>query len=269
MKLTPDIMNLVDGNHDGFKKQNITPSGKKVNDDRLILSPLRVVFEYHSWSQYLLVPSILSILSKTWNSTNLGTPYSDKHVENVSRLTPEAQSKLLFEENPYWEKFIPPELLGIFRAPMSPLPFMLKRLPSLYQTLYTTILYKKCNRCSRIPHEAGLCLTCHRLICFRGDCCKNTKTNTFETYDHMQSCGGGLGGVVHLKMGSILLVAHKRRCLWHSLYLDEHGEEDKWLKRGHPLRISPMRFKQLEKMFVYGSFVHHNAELWVTDATHY
>ena len=259
----------MNGNQNHFNNDNVTPSGKRVNDDRLVLSPLRIVFEYESWSKYLCVPSIFEIIETVWNSTPLGTPYSSEHISNVSGLSPIQQSKLKYEENPYWDKFIPPELLGIFRAPMSPLPFMLKRLPSLYQTLYTTILYKKCNRCQKIPNEAGLCLTCHRLICFRGDCCKNSKQNTFETYDHMMSCGGGLGGVVHLKMGSILLVAQKRRCLWHSLYLDEHGEEDKWLKRGHPLKISPLRFEQLEKMFVDGSFVHHNAELWVTDAAQY
>jgi len=269
VELSADLLSLINGNENFFRKNNVTPSGKKVNDDGLILSPLRIVFEYHSWCNYLLLPDIFTIVESKWNNTYLGTPYSDKHETNVSSLLQLKQSQLSFEKNPYWVKFIPPRLLGIFRAPMSPLPFMLKRLPSLYQTLYTTILYKKCNKCQKVPNEAGLCLTCHRLICFRGDCCKNLKQNTFETYDHMMSCGGGLGGVVHLKMGSILLVAHKRRCLWHSLYLDEHGEEDKWLKRGHPLRISPLRFRQLERMFVHGSFVHHNAECWVTDAANY
>ena len=51
----------------------------------------------------------------------------------------------------------------------------------------------------------------------------------------------------------ILLIRGKRICLYPSVYLDQHGEEDEFLKRGRPLFLNKRRYGALEDLWVNGA----------------
>jgi hypothetical protein len=104
-----------------------------------------------------------------------------------------------------------------------------------------------------------------------------------ECYTHAQACGGGVGVFLLLRSSmvqtqlkpalavpravpqnapqrawsvvewQVLLLREERSCVWPSLYLDRHGEEDENLQRGKPLFLSADRYQQLTST-VMGTF---------------
>lgn len=47
---------------------------------------------------------------------------------------------------------------------------------------------------------------------------------------------------------TLLVMTGARRCSWGSLYVDDHGEEDRHLRRGKALYLSLPRLQQLRRM---------------------
>ena len=64
---------------------------------------------------------------------------------------------------------------------------------------------------------------------------------------HSEICGSVF---LVLRLSTVLLFRGKRISVWHSIYLDDHGEEDIELKRGKPLYIDNSRVEQLLKLFL-------------------
>ena len=54
----------------------------------------------------------------------------------------------------------------------------------------------------------------------------------------------------------ILTLSKDRRCIWGSLYLDEHGEEDPNLRRGRTLYLSKERLNALRRIVFLGLGLH-------------
>lgn len=48
----------------------------------------------------------------------------------------------------------------------------------------------------------------------------------------------------------VLLMRNGGACLWGSLYLDAHGEEDENLRRGKPLFLDAMRYERLRLLWL-------------------
>ena len=66
-----------------------------------------------------------------------------------------------------------------------------------------------------------------------------------ECTRHARSCGGGVG-VFYLVHQCMVLLVHGAFASYHpSLYIDAHGEEDRGLRRGQPLFLSPARQRTL------------------------
>lgn len=63
---------------------------------------------------------------------------------------------------------------------------------------------------------------------------------------HTTECSRSVGLVLQVSSTAVLVVSGRRYAYWGSLYLDEHGEEDRDLKRGRPLFLSAARFRLLE-----------------------
>ncbi|KAL7991648.1 hypothetical protein Chor_015904 [Crotalus horridus] len=75
---------------------------------------------------------------------------------------------------------------------------------------------------------------------------------------HSQNCGAGTGIFLLINASVIIIIRGHRFCLWGSVYLDAHGEEDRDLRRGKPLYICKERYKMLEQQWVSHTFDHIN-----------
>ena len=125
------------------------------------------------------------------------------------------------------------------------------RLPDRCEDLYLSLMNTDCKRCQKPPSDPALCLACGELCCCAGACCRRGRHG--ECAQHAAVCGGGVGVFLLVKSTKILLIRGKRICLYPSVYLDQHGEEDEFLKRGRPLFLSERRYRALEDLWVNGA----------------
>ena len=124
-------------------------------------------------------------------------------------------------------------------------------LPERGEDLYLSLMNTKCKRCQKPPRDPALCLACGEVCCCAGACCRRGKHG--ECAQHAAVCGAGVGVFLLVKSTKILLIRGKRICLYPSVYLDQHGEEDEFLKRGRPLFLNKRRYGALEDLWINGA----------------
>lgn len=139
--------------------------------------------------------------------------------------------------------------------PVALRPPSLIKLPVLYQDLYLEWAERPCLVCRTVPHEPALCLVCGRLVCCAGECCV-LPGGKHECAAHALTCGAGVGIYLLIKATKLMVLRAGRKCLYPSPYLDAHGEEDMYLRRGRPLYLSAERYAQVQ-------------HLWATSALDY
>jgi hypothetical protein len=101
-------------------------------------------------------------------------------------------------------------------------------LPNLYSDLFSFYLNKKCAHCGKVPKDTGVCLVCGAQITYKSHhCCETTRDANKR---HMNSCGSGTLILLNINSTYVYIFRGRRCALWASLYLDEHGEEDRDLK---------------------------------------
>jgi len=154
-------------------------------------------FEYlHKYLNLNLSLSInedwLKDLSKAYNKQK-------QEVENLLSLS--------------FDTYSPPDLL---------------QLPHLYSDLFSYYLTKKCQFCSRVPKETGVCLMCGAQVCYKANCCCDQMRDFNKR--HVSSCGAGTFILININSTYVFVIRNKRCAPWASLYLDEHGEEDRDLR---------------------------------------
>ncbi|XP_063285782.1 E3 ubiquitin-protein ligase UBR3 isoform X4 [Pelobates fuscus] len=132
----------------------------------------------------------------------------------------------------------------------------LLQLPEIYNTIFQYYHRKSCSVCSKVPKDPALCLVCGTFVCLKELCCK--QHNYSECVLHSQNCGAGTGIFLLINASVIIIIRGHRFCLWGSVYLDTHGEEDRELRRGKPLYISKERYGALEQQWVSHTFDHIN-----------
>ncbi|XP_053554395.1 LOW QUALITY PROTEIN: E3 ubiquitin-protein ligase UBR3 [Bombina bombina] len=157
------------------------------------------------------------------------TSYSDKHAEHFN---------VLLIQDMKWD-----------------LPRLLQ-LPENYNTIFQYYHRKCCTVCTKVPKDPALCLVCGTFVCLKGLCCK--QQSYCECVLHSQNCGAGTGIFLLINASVIIIIRGHRFCLWGSVYLDAHGEEDRDLRRGKPLYICKERYKVLEQQWVSHTFDHIN-----------
>ncbi|XP_019636139.1 PREDICTED: E3 ubiquitin-protein ligase UBR3-like isoform X5 [Branchiostoma belcheri] len=133
------------------------------------------------------------------------------------------------------------------------LPCLL-RPPSSYDSIFQYHRQRQCTMCCSVPKEPALCMVCGELLCMKGGCCR--QQSVMECVQHSVSCGAGTGVFLVVNSSTIIVVRGPRACLWGSLYLDSHGEEDRDLRRGRPLYLSEDRFRVLTQQWISHSFDH-------------
>uniref|UniRef100_A0A4W3IXI8 E3 ubiquitin-protein ligase n=1 Tax=Callorhinchus milii TaxID=7868 RepID=A0A4W3IXI8_CALMI len=132
----------------------------------------------------------------------------------------------------------------------------LLQLPENYNTIFQYYHRKACVHCSKVPKDPALCLVCGTFVCLKGHCCK--QQSYCECVLHSQNCGAGTGIFLLINASVIIIIRGHRFCLWGSLYLDAHGEEDRDLRRGKPLYLCKERYKVLEQQWIAHTFDHIN-----------
>uniref|UniRef100_A0A8C6Q7G2 E3 ubiquitin-protein ligase n=1 Tax=Nothobranchius furzeri TaxID=105023 RepID=A0A8C6Q7G2_NOTFU len=169
------------------------------------------------------------------NAFDLVSQWSDE-VTGLTR-SPE-QSLTLLVQDPQWT---PPRLL---------------QLPDNYNIIFQYYHRKACTVCKKVPKDPALCLVCGTFVCLKGVCCK--QQGTCECVLHSQHCGAATGIFLLINASVIIIIRGHRFCLWGSVYLDAHGEEDRDLRRGKPLFLCEERYRVLEQQWVSHTFDHIN-----------
>ena len=71
--------------------------------------------------------------------------------------------------------------------------------------------------------------------------------------DNHRTCGvPGVGAFLCLSSTNVILIRRKYAAYFPSIYVDEYGEADPYLRRGAPLHLNVTRFKKLELMWAEG-----------------
>ncbi|EMP38682.1 E3 ubiquitin-protein ligase UBR3 [Chelonia mydas] len=127
--------------------------------------------------------------------------FAERHAEQV---------KVLLIQEPKWD-----------------LPCLLQ-LPENYNTIFQYYHRKTCTVCTKVPKDPAVCLVCGTFVCLKGLCCK--QQSYCECVLHSQNCGAGTGIFLLINASVIIIIRGHRFCLWGSVYLDAHGEEDRDLR---------------------------------------
>uniref|UniRef100_A0A672J6D9 E3 ubiquitin-protein ligase n=1 Tax=Salarias fasciatus TaxID=181472 RepID=A0A672J6D9_SALFA len=132
----------------------------------------------------------------------------------------------------------------------------LLQLPDNYNIIFQYYHRKACTGCKKVPKDPALCLVCGAFVCLKGVCCK--QQGVCECVLHSQHCGAATGIFLLINASVIIIIRGHRFCLWGSVYLDAHGEEDRDLRRGKPLFLCEERYRVLEQQWVSHTFDHIN-----------
>ncbi|XP_075927773.1 E3 ubiquitin-protein ligase UBR3 isoform X3 [Petromyzon marinus] len=132
----------------------------------------------------------------------------------------------------------------------------LLQLPRGYSCLFQHYHGRACTTCGKPPKDPALCLVCGAFLCLKGICCK--QQNCYECVQHSQVCGAGTAVFLLVHASVVIVVRGPQFCLWGSVYLDAHGEEDRDLRRGKPLFLCDERYRVLEHQWVSHAFDHMN-----------
>ncbi|XP_055005615.1 E3 ubiquitin-protein ligase ubr3 isoform X1 [Boleophthalmus pectinirostris] len=160
-----------------------------------------------------------------------------REVTGLSQMQAE-QSLTLLVQDPEWAA---PRLL---------------QLPDNYNVIFQYYHRKTCTVCKKVPKDPALCLVCGAFVCLKGVCCK--QQGICECVLHSQHCGAATGIFLLINASVIIIIRGHRFCLWGSVYLDAHGEEDRDLRRGKPLFLCEERYRVLEQQWVSHTFDHIN-----------
>ena len=150
-----------------------------------------------------------------------------------------------------WRCSLPPARaclpLEIIELPKDYTPIFLEFLSAAARTDEAESETARCIYCDRKPQTPALCLACGALVCCNDRDCNRRRQGGCTR--HASECGTGTAAFLLVRACTILLVMpHGRRCIWGSLYLDAHGEEDRDLRRGRQLSLDQGRLRTLEHL---------------------
>ncbi|XP_075237272.1 ubr3 ubiquitin ligase isoform X2 [Lycorma delicatula] len=194
---------------------------------------LELVTEGMDWERFNAAVAL------SWPTSN-GTHFHEwtRHLgEFIHRSQPVARS-FLSEQHVIWHQ---PRLLT---------------LPQVYDRIFQYYHRRQCLQCHSVPRETSICLLCGALVCLKENCCK--QSNVCEAVQHSVDCGAGTAMYLVVTSSYVIVIRGKRACLWGSVYLDNFGEEDRELKRGKPLFLSPGRYQLLQQQWLAHRFDHTN-----------
>ncbi|WVR07574.1 hypothetical protein IAU60_004616 [Kwoniella sp. DSM 27419] len=123
--------------------------------------------------------------------------------------------------------------------------YELIRLPRKWEDAVLFYTDRRCAKCHTKPTYPAVCMFCGTMVCLGGDCCQEGEQG--ECNLHMRECGAVVGMFVDIRRWVILYLYAGSGSFGHMPYLDEHGELDPSLRRGHRQYIHPGRLDELRK----------------------
>lgn len=139
-------------------------------------------------------------------------------------------------------------------------PPALMQLPDSFDEIFMFYYRKPCSLCHQVPKDIAVCLVCGAPICFRVSCCKDRSRSRQV---HSAHCGANTAVFLAVHTSSVVVIRGSRACVWGSVYLDSHDEEDNGLQRGKPLHLVKARFQLLERQWLTHSFDHTCGKRWI------
>lgn len=123
--------------------------------------------------------------------------------------------------------------------------YELMRLPTAYEVAAIKYAGRRCDTCGTKPSFPALCLFCGKLVCLAGDCCSEGEQG--ECNLHMRECGGVVGMFADIKRWVILYLFAGSGSFGPMPYLDQFGELETSLRRGHRQHLHLGRWEELRK----------------------
>uniref|UniRef100_A0A673WKZ8 E3 ubiquitin-protein ligase n=1 Tax=Salmo trutta TaxID=8032 RepID=A0A673WKZ8_SALTR len=228
------------------KVMEISPSSPYYLYHPIICCPVRLLLLFHT-SPLLCLAGCLGLLDPAPQPSNPMYSAScldwtvsafDLMSQWCSEVTGLADTQTLLVQDLQWAS---PHLL---------------HLPDNYNTIFQYYHKKACTACKKVPKDPALCLICGTFVCLKGLCCK--QQGICECVWHSQHCGAATGIFLLINASVVIIIRGHRFCLWGSVYLDAHGEEDRDLRRGKPLFLCVERYRVLEQQWVSHTFDHIN-----------
>ncbi|XP_078489238.1 E3 ubiquitin-protein ligase ubr3 [Ciona intestinalis] len=268
---------LISGSGLGYLNTVFSPQSVVTNVERSLLPYLRIatllqshIFSQHpipiqseSGNEFLELVKILGLfggnesVSATkclkWRSPRLVITRWCDAINNFVR-TDVVISRQLINTRKEW---FPPKLV---------------ELPHEYSVLFQRYRQVECDKCKTVPKDPALCLVCGSYICYKSKCkFDETEPELQETMArlleanrrlrqdnaasrHSKTCGAGTCILLLINSSIVVVIRGSRACIWGTLYLDVHGEEDKGWKRGKPLFLKRERLELLERQWIQHSF---------------
>ncbi|CAI5464290.1 unnamed protein product [Closterium sp. Yama58-4] len=146
---------------------------------------------------------------------------------------------------------LPSEPPRLVKAPTQP---SFHPLPEIYQDLLLSTMNKTCRSCGLEPHNPAVCLCCGELLCYNSPCCRPDGRG--ECYRHALRENGGTGLFLVMRSTQLVLIHGVHICAGLSIYLDSHGEDDAFMRRGRPLYLSHSRLAEFLHLWKTASISH-------------
>jgi E3 ubiquitin-protein ligase UBR2 len=131
-------------------------------------------------------------------------------------------------------------------------------LPDDYSDLINSVSTFTCKNNEREDsRNPTMCLVCGEVICSQTYCCQRelNKQQVGACNYHTEVCGAGAGIYLRIRDAEILLLGQSTGCFLSAPYLDDYGETDQGLRRGHPLHLDRESYKKLQLLWL-GHGVH-------------
>ncbi|CCI44464.1 hypothetical protein ABG067_005434 [Albugo candida] len=111
---------------------------------------------------------------------------------------------------------------------------------------------QKCERCDKVPTEAGLCFVCGQYLCCGDSCCETPcmldGPPVGECTRHAAECGDGVEIVLLLDLCRVVIIPGSMAAYFSSPYVDAHNVEDIGLQCDRPLRLDVARYQHLKSL---------------------
>lgn len=137
------------------------------------------------------------------------------------------------------------------------------RFPNQYIDLYNRMSTFKCPETDKLSSKnAAICLVCGTVVCAIASCCRveaahdnatsshHRDTSVGACSSHTDECGAGVGVFFMVQHSIVLFVFQSRNVYFRSLYVDSHGEDDEYLRRGRELFFNPQRLASILELYV-------------------
>lgn len=171
----------------------------------------------------------------------------------LARASPRPSPRTLYSAMPGGPGTL---MLGSLRVTSQAGAPTLIALPLHFEAMLAKACLMECLRCSHRPETPVLCLQCGALLCGGDSCCRapgvgdDDVGGPGECTRHARECGPSGCPFFIVSTCTVLLIRNGLSTYYHSLYADEHEEEDCGLQRRRLMVLNTRRFDALQQLWL-------------------